>query len=333
MAIIFSQNSALNDDLWKVNGQIVTSFLKDTDTEKNKDDDLVKALFNVKKSKKFAEKSSGLTEFDDFEIVGEGKPGVQDDFKQGFSKMIEHKQFIKTFTCTAQMNEDGDIDAMKEAAANFIRAYKRTRAQYASDALTSEGATFLKSGVAIDKTTGDGLSLFNTAHKSAVDGNPTQCNVFTNSFGKDATMLNKLAVIGRNFRNDSGHKMGYTFDTIVIPSNCPELEETVQAIISSQLKVGTDYNDINTQKGKWKYVVDHRWDAAPGTEPYILISSEGQKEMQGGVFYDRIPLTVRNQVDLKTSNLDWAGRARFSCGFRRWQPFILGGATTGETLR
>ena len=56
MAIIFAKSSALNDDLWKVNDQIVRSILKDTDLEKNNDDELVKALFNVKTSKKFAEK-------------------------------------------------------------------------------------------------------------------------------------------------------------------------------------------------------------------------------------------------------------------------------------
>ena len=51
--IIFAKNSAVNDDLWKVNDQVVRSILMDTATEKNKDDELVKALFNEKKSKKF----------------------------------------------------------------------------------------------------------------------------------------------------------------------------------------------------------------------------------------------------------------------------------------
>lgn len=331
MAIIFAKNSAINDDLWKVNDQIVRSILKDTDLEKNNDDELVKALFNVKTSKKFAEKSSGLTEFANFEIVDEGDAGINDEIQQGWSKLIEHKQFIKTFTCTAEMNEDGDIDAMTEAAANFIRAYKRTRAQYASDALVTEGASFTFGGKTLDKTTGDALGLFSTAHKGVKSGVATQANVFTNAFGSDAAMLNRLANIGRNFKNDSGNVIGHTFDTIVIPGNAYALEDTIRKIIKSDLTVGSNFNDVNTQKGLWKLVVDHRWQVASGA-PYIVMSSEANKELSGNVFYDRIPLTVKDWVDNKTFNLEWSGRARMSAGFRNWRHVIMGGATTGTTL-
>lgn len=331
MAIIFAKGSGLNDDLWKANGTVIKSFLKDTDTEKSKDDELVSALFNEKKSDKFAEKSAGITEFANFEIVNEGDKGVQDSIQEGFSKMIEHKQFIKTFACTAEMNEDGDIDAMKEQAANFIRSYKRTRAQYASDALTAEGASFMFGKNKLDKTTGDGLGLFSTAHKTKV-GEIVQSNVFTNAFGTDAKVLNRLAIEGRNFKNDSGNIMGYTYDTIIIPSNCPDLEDTVKKIIGSDGEVGTNNNDINTQRGKWKLIVDHRWEAKSGTAPYIIMSSEANTNLRGNMFYDRVPLTVRDQIDNATWNLEFSGRARMSAGFFNWRQVILGGASTGTTL-
>lgn len=209
MGIVFSECSGLNDDLWKVEGQIVKSFLQDTDTEKNKYDDFVNAVFNVKKSKKFAEKSSGLTEFESGKIVDEGENGVQDEIQQGFSKMIEHVQFIKTFACTANMREDGDIDAMKTAAKNFDMSYKRTRCEMGSSALTTEGATYIYGGrTGLDKTTGDGLGLFNTAHVAKKSGVATQSNVFTNAFGTTSAMLNRLQNIGRNYKNDSGIVMG-----------------------------------------------------------------------------------------------------------------------------
>lgn len=330
--IIFAKNSGLNDDLWKVNDQIVRAVLQDTDNEKNNDDELVNALFSVKKSDKFGEKMSSLTEMSNFEIVDEGDAAVQDDIQQGFSKLIEHKQFIKSFVCTAEMNEDNDIDTMKTAAANFVRAYKRTRAQYASDCLTTEGSTFLFGGKTLDKTTGDGEGLFSTGHKGIKSGVATQSNVFTNAFGANTTMLNRLANIGRNFKNASGNVMGYTFDTIIIPGNCPELEDTIRKIIKSDLTVGSNFNDINTQKGLWKLIVDHRWTVADGKAPYILMSSEANKELNGSVFYDRIPLTMKDWVDNKTFNLNWSGRARMSAGFYDWRHVLLGGADAGTTL-
>jgi hypothetical protein len=333
MAIIFAKNSGLNDDLWKVNDQIVRAVLQDTDNEKNNDDELVNSIYNVEKSDKFGEKLSSLTEFGNFSIVDEGDAGIQDEIQQGFSKLIQHYQFMKGFTCTAEMNEDGDINSMKTAAANYIRAYKRTRAQYASDALTTEGASFLFGGKTLDKTTGDGKGLFATDHPYAKTGiSGTQSNVFTNAFGTTSAMLNKLANIGRNFKNASGNVMGYTFDTIIIPGNAPELEDTVKKIIRTDLMVGSDLNDVNTQKGLWKLIVDHRWICADGTAPYILMSSEANKELQAAMFYDRIPLTVKDWVDNKTANLEWMGRARMSVGYNNWAAFILGGAQSGTEL-
>lgn len=331
MAIKFAKNSGLNDDLWKVNDQIVRAVLQDTDNEKNNDDELVSSIFNVEKSDKYAEKISSLTEMGNFSIVDEGDAAIQDDIQQGFSKLIQHYQFIKKFTCTAEMNEDGDINSMKVAAANFVRAYKRTRAQYASDMLTAEGTSISFGGKTLDRTTGDGKGLFATDHPyKAISG--TQSNVFTNAFGTTSAMLNRLANIGRNFKNQSGNVMGYTFDTIIIPGDAPALEDTIRKIIKSDLTVGSNFNDVNTQKGLWKLIVDHRWTTGGASSPYILMSSEANKELQGAMFYDRVPLTMKDWVDENTFDLNWSGRARMSVGFNSWAPFIMGGAQVGTTL-
>lgn len=331
MALVFAKNSGLNDDLWKVNDQIVRAVLQDTDNEKNNDDELVNSIYNVEKSDKFGEKISSLTEMGNFQIVDEGDAGIQDDIQQGFSKLIEHYQFMKGFTCTAEMNEDGDINSMKTAAANYVRAYKRSRAQYASDMLTTEGSTVQFGGKVLDKTTGDGKALFATDHPF-VSKAGTQSNVFTNAFGTDTVMLNRLANIGRNFKNASGNVMGYTFDTIIIPSNTPDLEDTIRKIIKSDLTVGSNFNDVNTQKGLWKLIINHRWQVEDNYKPYILMSSEANKELQSAMFYDRIPLTIKDWVDNKTANLEWMGRARMSAGFNTWASFIMGGAKNGTSL-
>lgn len=332
MAVTFSKHGGLNDEAWKVIDTELSMVIQDTDTEKNKDDELVKALFNVKTSKKFGEKQGSMTEFGNFVEVAEGDNAIADDVQMGFSKLIEHVQFIKGFTCTREAKDDGNIDMMKIAAANFVRAYKRSRAQFASEALATEGSTFLYGGKSYDKTTGDGKALFATDHLGKKTGVAVQSNVFTNAFGNDTTMLYTLANIGRNFKNQSGNVMGYDFDTIVIPGNCPRLEDLIKRILGSEQLVGSNYNDINTQKGIWKLVVDHRWSAASGTEPYILISSEAQRELNAGVFYDRVALDVANEVDINSRNLKWSGYARWSAGFYDWRAFILGGAQSGTTL-
>ena len=331
MAIVISKNSGLNDDLWKPIAQVLNAVLLDTDSEKTEYDKLVSNIAIEKKSKKYAEKQSSVTSLSDFAIKNEGDVAPLDDFQEGTPKLIVHNTFAKEVILTREMRDDADIDAMKTAVRNLSVAYKRTRAQYASDMLTTEGSTVQFSGKTLDKTTGDGKALFATDHPY-VGKSGTQSNVFTNAFGSNTTMLNRLANIGRNFKNASGNVMGYTFDTIIIPSNVPDLEDTIRKIIKSDLTVGSNFNDVNTQKGLWKLVVDHRWQVSGSYKPYILMSSEANKELQSAMFYDRIPLTVKDWVDNKTANLEWMGRARMSASFNTWGAFIMGGAANGTEL-
>ena len=145
-------------------------------------------------------------------------------------------------------------------------------------------------------------------------------------------MLARLANIGRNFKNQSGNVQGYNFDTIIIPGNVPDLEDLIKRIIRSDGYIGNDWNDVNTQKGIWKLIVNHRWVVPSGSKPYILMSSEAQRDKEASVFYDRIPLDVANEVNIKNRNLEWSGYTRMSAGFFSWDHVIMGGAAVGTTL-
>lgn len=332
MPVEFSKSSGLNEGLYKDIDLRLTAIIQQTDKQNSKDDAVVNALFTVKQSKRYAEKVSSITSFSDFDIVAEGSAGPADDIREGFSKLIDHKQFIKGFSVTAEMAEDQQLTEAKVAAANFVRAYKRSRANFATLALASEGADFAWGPNTLDKTTGDGKGLFSTDHPGKKSGVAVQSNVFMNAFGTDDIMLMRLANIGRNFLNDSGHTGGYDFDTVIIPGNCPSLERTVKAIIKSELQVGSDFNDVNISKNNYKLVVNHRWIAAVGSEPYMIMSSEANKELLGSVFYDRIPLRVIRDVITKTHSIEYSGRFRASAGFYNWRHIILGGASIGTIL-
>lgn len=328
MAIIFSKNSGLNDDFWKPVGQVLTAVMNDVDNEKGRYDEFVKAVYNEKKSTKYAEKTAGLTSIGNMVPTKEGDKIALDSIQEAEPKLIIHDTFTNGFSCTQEMKEDGEVEVMKVAAQNLVRSYKRSRAQMASDALTSAASSYTFGGKTYDSTTGDGVALFSTNHAGG------QSNVFQDAFGSDSVVLNKLANIGRNFKNASGNIQGYTFDTIIIPSNAPVLEDTVKKIIRSEQVVGSNYNDVNTQKGLWNLVIDPCWQKDPSVtkDPFILMSSEANKELLAAMFYDRIVLDVRNWIDEGTRNLNWTGRARFMPGFRDFRAFILGGAQSGSSL-
>lgn len=330
MAIVISKNSNLNDDLYKEVDRAVSAVMSDADAEKSNYDQLVKDLFIEKKSKHYAEKQTGITTFDDFAPVSEGDKAPLDDVQETFPKLIIHSQFSKSFDITKAMIDDDQTGEMRKLARGLVLAAKRSRAKFATLALCSEGTSFTYGGKVYDRTTGDGKALFATDHRSVKAGIPTQSNVFTNAFSAD--ILYELANRGRNFLTDSGDPMGFTFNKIVIPGNCPALEKKVKTLISSELEPGTTNNDINIQKGIYKLVVNPLWIAAAGTEPYILMSEECQDEREAGVFYDRTPLDVQNNFDIDSRNLHYNGYMRFSAGFYDYRAFIMGGAQNGTEL-
>ena len=332
MAVIFSKSSGAANDYWNEWADMIQMKMKDTDNEKNNDDELVNALFNVKKSKRFGEKIAGLSTFGNFEAVDEGAEAPADTLKETEPKLITHSEFKKLFEVTKTMKEDLQFDIVGTKAAAYVRAYKRSRAEFASAALTSAAKTFTygtKTG--LDSTTADGLALFDKEH-TGLTGVATQSNVFTNAFGNDDAMLNRLANIGMNFKNATGHVMGYTFDTLIVPGNAYRLITLGKKIINSDQQVGSSFNDVNVNKGIWKLVVDHHWQVVDGTEPYIIMSSQANKDLMGSMFYDRTPLEIEQDVDVRTQNLISSGRGRFSAGFGDWRHIIMGGAAAGTEL-
>lgn len=331
MAVIISKSSALNDDLWNEWAPIIRSYIMDADKDKNKYDELLGKMFNVETSKKFGEKNTGLTEFGDFAITGEGGKAVLDDLQETFPKLVEHEELMKKLVVTKTMTEDSQVNMVKQKTKNFVKSYKRSRAQFATNMLCVEGATATFGGKDnLDRTTGDGKALFAIDHPGIKSGVPVQSNVFTNAFSPE--ILVRLAGIMRNFRNDSGNKMGYTANKIIIPGDCWQLEETIRKIIRSELQPGTNNNDINTQKDLWELVVNPLWEHDAGTNPYIIMSDEANEELMGNMFFDRTDLQMKENVDIDTHNLEYSGRFRMGGGFFNWRHVIMGGATTGTTL-
>lgn len=331
MAVLISKSAGLNDSLWNEWAPMIRSFIMDADKDKNKYDDLLGKMFLVGKSDKFGESNTGLTEFGDFQITGEGGNAVLDDLQETFKKLITHEELMKELNITKTMVEDSKVDMIKQKTTNFVKAYKRSRAQFATNLLCCEGTKASFGGKTdLDRTTGDGKALFAVDHAGKKNGVATQSNVFTNAFSLD--VLIRLGNVLRNFKNDSGHVMGYTANKIIIPGNTPALEEEIKRIIRSELIVGSSNNDVNTQKGLWELVVNPLWQVTDGSAPYIIMSDEANEELFGNQFFDRTPLSMQEDIDVHTHNLLYSGRFRMSAGFYNWRHVIMGGAAEGTTL-
>ena len=337
MSVTIRRSSGLaNNREWDEWATLLDAAIFDSEAQRNKYDDIVSALCIEKTSKRWGEKSITMGGLGDFKAKTEGQNAAQDSYEQGYEKFVEHTSFGLEVEISKELRDDNQLDDAKQKVVNLVQAYKRTRARLATQAITSAtGATTSISfnDATIDVTTADGLALFNEGHTLKSRDDITQSNYYSDVLGSDAKVLNKAANRMRNFKDDRGNVLGYIPDTIILPGNDPEYEDFVKRIIGSDGEVGSDHNDINTQRGKWKLVVDPEWTPSISqyNHPVILLSSEAMKALQGTKFYDRTKLDILSREDESSRNMKYNGFARMSITFPNWRHVMMVGASGAST--
>ncbi len=339
MSIIYSQSSGFsNAAIGKLETPIKMVIEHESDLQ-TKRGGICDWLFNVERSSRFGETIVGQNEFGVFAAAEEGAGAENDSVEETYRKFIEHIQFMKEFTITAQMMEDANYGVAADAkrrAENFTRAYYKTMHKICEYALangTSETGSFARA--TLDLTAPDGLPLFSSAHKwGGVKTNGTQSNYFYGNLcrsgsGADRVLstaaleesLGELASKIRNMKDENGDILGYTADTLILPGNRPALEAAVKKVCGSEGALGNGYNDINLQFGNWNIVVMPDWQSAD--DRFMVMSGEANRNLSGNMFFNRVPLTVSNWVDHHTGNYVWNGRCRFGVGFGSYKHILL----------
>ena len=337
MSVIIRRSTGLaNNREWDEWATLLDSVIFDSEAQRNNYDNIVSALTIEKSSKRWGEKSITMGGLGDFQAKTEGAAATQDDYEQGYEKFVEHATFALEVEISKELKDDNMIDTARQKTINLVQAYKRTRARLTTQAITGAvgAATSISfNGATIDITTGDGKALFNEAHTLKSVVGTTQCNFFSDVLGSTTVVLNKASNKMRNFKDDKGNVLGFMPDTVIIPGNDPEYEDFVKRVIGSDGEVGTNNNDINTQRGKWKFVVDPEWTPTISStnHPVILLSSEAMKTLQGTKFYDRTKLDIMTDVDVHSRNLTYNGFARMSITHPNWRHVMMIGSADSST--
>ena len=329
--VIFAKTGNYRNALFgKVDTPIKAVIQSESDAYEKQKSTLDK-LFIVEKSNRFGESIVGTTEFAEFLATAEGEAATPDSSQQAFRKFVEHIQFMKEFTVTAEMAEDSitglAADANPRAKAIYA-AYEKTKIALAARALANgTNESYTSNGVTVDLTGADGKPVFYKEHpyaKEALAGK-TQSNYFCGNITKDAatleTALNVLSNKLRNVKDENETALQYVANVIIIPSNRPKLEAMVKKVVGSERTPGTNDNDINIQYGNWDVVVLPYWET--NDDRFIIMSEEANESLMGNVFFNRVPLTVTPWEDHHTANLIWTGRCRFGLGFNAWKHMAL----------
>jgi hypothetical protein len=306
MTIICHDNAGYSDsDIRKIVEKIRMIIQKEHDSLSKKPG-ICSKLFNIE----------GSVNFEKF-IIGER---LDDDASDNANKFIEHIPYMKEFCIPKNMQNTSDYAVCADArrrAENFTRSYHKTvnnLLEYALSHGTEELGRF--NGATLDLTAPDGLPLFSELHKCGADGE-TQSNLFyvpiteTLSCETFSETLSDLAKKLSEMRDESGERLGYRADTIILPGNRIEMEKVVKEVVKSECDKGY----------YWDLVILPEWYS--DDDRVIIMSSEANAELSGNMFFNRVPLVVSHWEDKHTGNYVWNGRCRFGVGFGSYKHVLM----------
>lgn len=330
--VIFSQGSGLNDSIFGKSQAPIKAIIEQG-VESFAEQSMIDKIFYMDKTRNFAEVYTSETSLGDFLDVGENGVYPATGMQEGYSVTIEPTTWKSSFEATQEMVEDAKIGKIKSRANIFTTSYNRTREKFAAGLLAGGlGETVTIGGKAYSTKGADGKSLFNKEHPSIVEATSVQCNRFTGAFS--LTNMDKLQEHMQGFCDDNGNLLNVSPDTIIIP-NSAALKRAVLSAIGSELDPGSANHAYNFQCGLWRVLV---WNYLPktiGGQPYFfMMDSKFNDDYMCLPWLDRLPLTVRSDIDPETDANVWRGRARFGAGFNNWRSIAICGAaiTSGQAV-
>ena len=323
MSIIYSQGSGVADSVFGKSQAPIKAMIE-SGVEAFRQFSAVDKVFSMDTTKNYAEKYTSETSLGDFADVGENGAYPKISMREGWSKVIEPTTWKSSFEVTQEMVEDAKIGKIRSRANIFTTSYNRTREKFAAALIAGgTGTTVQFGGKSYSTASADGAALFSKSHPSITKKGAAQANIFKGAFSTD--VLDAVQERMQMFTDDDGNLLNVAPDTILIP-NVGSLKRAVLAAVGSELDPGSANNALNFQAGLWNVIV---WPYLPsnlGGKPYfILMDSQFKDNYECLPWLDRVPLSVRSDIDPNTDANVIKGRARFGAGFNNWRCIAICG--------
>ncbi|MBQ9988935.1 MAG: hypothetical protein IJP30_04285 [Clostridia bacterium] len=334
--IVISKSSELVNSLYGKSQEPIFALIQDQVEAFEKERSALSDIYVMEKTDKYAEKFITETSLPNFTPVGEAGAYPHNEFREGYSKVIEPDTWKNSFEVTMEMVEDANIGKIKQRAGAFTLSYNRTRELFGAQMLMgglNSNTAITNGGVTKNYSTAcaDGQPMFSTAHPQLM-GSDTQSNLFSSAFSYDALCYMQEAM--QNYTDDDGHLLGVSPDTIIIPNDAM-LKKAVFSAIGAEGLPDTANHSMNFQCGLWNVIIwpylNRFIPANAQSKPWLLMDSEFNKAYYGAVWLDRVPLSVRSEIAPNDNNI-FKGRARYAAGFNNWRPFAMSFEGSGGTV-
>ena len=259
-----------------------------------------KEIYETETSERSFEEETKLSGFSAAPVKNEGSAIAYDNGQEAWTARYNHETIAMGFSLTEEAIEDNLYDSL---SARYTKALARSMA-YTKQV---KAAAVLNNGFSSSYVGGDGVSLFNANHPLVSGG--VNSNVPSTPSDLNETSLEAAVIQIAAWTDERGLLIAAKPKKLVVP---PALQFVATRLLETELRVGTNDNDINALKNNGSipegYAINH---FLTDTNAWFLTTDvpNGMKH------FERTPLQNSMDGDFDTGNVRYKSRERYSFGW------------------
>ena len=259
-----------------------------------------KEIYETEKSERSFEEETKLSGFSAAPVKAEGTALTYDNAQEAFTARYNHETIALGFSITEEAIEDNLYDSL---SARYTKGLARAMA-YTKQV---KAAAVLNNAYNAQYVGGDGVSLLNSAHPLVNGG--TNANTPSTAADLNETSLENAVIQIAAWTDERGLLIAARPKKLIVP---PALMFVATRLLDTELRVGTNNNDINAIKNNGSvpegYTVNHFLTA---TNAWFLTT-----DVPNGLkHFERTPLQNSMDGDFDTGNVRYKSRERYSFGW------------------
>ena len=256
-------------------------------------------IYTTESSDRAFEEEVMLSGFAQAQVKPEGSAVTFDNAQETYTARYSHETVALAFSITEEAIEDNLYDRL---ASRYTKALARSMANTKQVKAVSPLINGLPSG---SFTSGDGVTLFNTAHPT-VSGSVK--NTLTVAADLNETSLEQSLIDIAAMTDERGLKIAARGVKMIIPS---ELQFTAERLMKSQGRVGTADNDVNAIVSMGMIPQGYRINNfLTDTDAFYILTDVPN----GMKYFERAGIKTAMEGDFDTGNVRYKARERYSFG-------------------
>ena len=257
-------------------------------------------IYTTESSDRAFEEEVMLSGFANASVKPEGSGVAFDNAQETYSARYTHETVALAFAITEEAIEDNLYDRL---ASRYTKALARSMA----NTKQVKSVVPLIQGLPTNNNfnSGDGVSLFNTAHPTIAG---TVANTLATQADLNETSLEQSLIDIASMTDERGLKIAARGLKMIVPS---ENQFNAERLMKSQGRTGTADNDINAIASMGMVPQGYRVNNFLTDPDAFYIITDVPNGMK---YFDRSPIKTAMEGDFDTGNVRYKARERYSFG-------------------